>query len=522
MLRDIFSKQPSKELASKIISEYEARISLADSVDELDKIGAPPEVKAAIGRLFNSSFYGDITEEFKDSNLVNEFLNSQIKKNVSIDGTNKKNVTSINMMNPMDLSSYEQAGSQLRRLLPSPWLLHGFLCDAYWAAALSRRTLWKEVDRDGFILVSESKTSKKRIKECYQILESMNMKYKRNKMRDNLACFGNSLQRKVRNSKNGLLDIELMVVSKMAPIFDRFNDEIIGYYYYINNPDNRIIPASELDHLYTFSATSNVLAQPTLNSLVVLIEAALASQVYQNTVMQKGGLLRGLFVMKELSNGKEIINDKTYIELAETMTKYIEKRFGGIRGSGQLGFAPFVDKFIDLNHIGEMDGAWLNLNKDVALRTCSMFGVPPERIGLERGSQYKNQAEVFDSISLNFDNELYWTVGIVDDYINTLLEEIGYGDVKVAINGEFSSISLAAGDLLLKISQAAAEAITVDEWRIKVMKWSPHPDPKIGASYVGELKSTTEVAKALSTELRHYKVGDKEFVKHHPSEIVFY
>lgn len=452
---------------------------------------APDRVKNSFLNLHKVGIDSDITEVVKATSDVNTFL---------MDSYIEKNFTNATNLSPRDLVGFEAAGSVLRRLYPSPFQISGFLSENYSPAVKARRELWKEVDRDGFVLKSTSK-SPKYVREALDFLNNFSTngrdcRYLINKLRDNVSIFGNFLvyrftdRRKKYKQERG----DLLLMEKCSPLFETDNDLIRAWQYFHDNQVTVFSP-SELDHQFTYSARTNVMGQPILSSLVVDIEAALHWTIYNNTVMQKGGMMRGILALKDIGNGSQVINDKTYIDLAEQLTKWYDRRFGGIRGSGQIAVGPFVDKFFDLGKIGEMDGAGMNLSDRVAVMTCEAFGVPPERAGYTRGSQYKNTAEVFDSIALGLDNEIYYTTQLVFDYLNMVLAENGYGDVTIEGKGEFSSTSKAAAEFLEKIALAyknsGALTMTVNEFRTRIMRWNSLEN-EIGDKFIGEVMSADD------------------------------
>lgn len=436
----------------------------------------------------------DTSTLMMDAKVVNDYICGQM--NV------EKNFPTATTLSPRDLMGYEQAGSTLRRLYPNPFQVNAFVAENYWAAAKSRKELWKEVDRDGFTIKADTKISPKEAKRALDFLDNLSsngrdMRYLVNKLRDNLCTFGQFVNYEEVKKVKGERDVKLhlFVMEKLQPIINRDTDTIISWEYYLNHGQASFAP-NVVDHIYTFSCRSNVLGQPALGPVIVDIEAAMHSSIYQNTVMQKGGMIRGLLSLKDLGNGQQVINDKAYMSLADELTKFYDKRFGGVRGAGQLAVAPFLDKFFDLNKVGEMDMAYKTLNEAIGIRTATMFGVNPERIGLTRGSQYKNEAEVFDSISLSFDNEIYYTTGLVFDYLNKKLDENGFQGIRLGSKGEFSSISKAAAIFAKEIASTKTKMITVNEFRTRVLRWDPLDGPD-GDAYIGDVNTVQDMSKAI-------------------------
>lgn len=455
-------------------------------------LDADPETIRSFGRLheIGSDLKYDQSVLADDAKRVNDHLCNKL--NV------EKNFPTSTTLSPRDLMGYQQAGSTLRRLYPNPFQVAAFVSENYWAAWKSRRELWKEVDRDGFVLKSESKQSPKRLREALDYLDNLSTngrdaKYFINKCRDTVSTFGNLVT--YPEKRKGQDKLFLFVMENLQPVIDREKDQIIRWEYYLQHGQASFSP-SQVDHVFTYSCRTNVMGTPALSPVIVDVEAAMHSSIYQNTVMQKGGMLRGLLALKDLGNGKQVVNDKSYMDLADQLTKWYDRRFGGVRGAGQLAVAPFLDKFFDLNKVGEMDMAYKTLNEAIGIRTATMFGVNPERIGLSRGSQYKNEAEVFDSISLSFDNEMYYTSGLVFDYLNKKLEEAGFEGIYLGARGEFGAISKAAAMFALALAQTKTKIITVNEFRTRVLRWEALDGPE-GDKFVGDVNTQQDLSKAI-------------------------
>lgn len=489
---------------------------------------APQRIKDSFLKINSVGLDNNVKEAFEVTNTVNQYLSDLV-----VD----KTYGTATSLSPRDLVGYEAAGSTLRRLYPSPFQINAFLGENYWVAAKCRKELWKEVDRDGFVLKSTSK-SKNHLRNALDFLNKLDatsgrdVKFLRNKIRDNLATFGNSLMHRFKSNKKGYKQerLDVLLMEKVLPQFYPNRDEVELWNYFIGYSGIVLYP-EQVDLVYTFSSRTNVMGAPPLGPIVVDIEAAMHSSIYNNTVMQKGGLLRGILALKDINNGGGVINDKTVIDLAEQLTKWYDRRFGGVRGAGQLAVGPFVDKWIDMNKIGEMDGACLTLNDKVGLRTCGVYGVPAGRCNLAPGSQYTNNAEVFDTISLSFDNEIYWTQGLSDDYLNIILAENDFGDVRIEPRGEFSSISKAAAEFLNYISMAYKNSgcliMTVNEFRTRILRWEALDGP-IGDMYIGEILSqddprrmALQAAGPPSSNKKRFE-DDEGVISYNPNELLYY
>lgn len=441
------------------------------------------------------------------------------------------------MISGRETPGYAQAGSILRKMYPNEFLLHAFLAEAYWASVKSRKELWVETDRDSYTLIASPSVPKKTIKQIYNTLEQLKVPFYRNKFRDSLLVFGNVVLVNKRNKFGGLLEFNPLLMEKVEARYDRNADQITGWDYTVGQK-RFFIPYDNADHLKVYNARSNVIGTPCTNSIIVDIEAALQAAIYNNNLMQKGGLLKVLIGMKEPALGN-IVNDKVQLNLAEEFQKWAERRFGGVRSAGQMAFIPMLDSVHILNKISEMDAAWTKLDDKTASKTSLLYGLYPERIGLARTTQYENKVLVTNDLALSLDNNNYYVQNIVDEYITrtVILEGMGIDNVKIQASGDFSAISKTAADTGLAIAQMGVDAVTVDEWRVEYM----HVDPlggELGQKFLGEFlrkippkgspqlsQSDLDAIRVLGPSRQYipeYREVECSFVKHKRKNIAFY
>lgn len=463
----------------------------------IDKLPVHPDLKKTVKTAFNRF----VTDDY-DGNEGQKRTDLQIIRDASEVGLmdlTERNTKAFNLLNsPGNAAGYQPGGSVLRKIYPREFALHSFLAEAYWAAAKSRKELWVDTHRDDYVLAASDSVSKKTIKLINGVLEDLNVRYYRNLLRDIVLVNGNAVIANKRNKFGGLIEINPLLMERVDPHYNTTNSILEGWDYYWDNSRPVFLPYDSVDHIKTYSARSMVLGQPALTSVVTDIEAALQASIYNNNVMQKGGLLSVVFRLKnpDGSNG-QIISDKVSLNLADEFTKWLERRFGGIRGSGQIAFIPMVEGVDVLNKIGEMDNAWSNLDDKVAIKSCGLLGLFPERIGIMRTSQYQNKQTVDDSMSLSMDNNNYYVQDLVDEYLTRVIikEGLGIDNVKIQASGEFSATTKTSAEVGKIISEMGADVMSVDEFRVKVMHLEPLGG-ELGAKFLGQVTREAAMQKA--------------------------
>jgi hypothetical protein len=432
-------------------------------------------------------------------------------------------------MTGREVAGYAPSGSLLRKLYPAEFMLHSFLSEAYWAYVKARKELWVETNRDGYALVAESKTAKRDIKYIYKTCQDLKVNYYRNKLRDTVLVMGNALMDNKKNKFGGIVELKPLLMEKITERYDRNFDYLLGWDYTTGNK-KIFIPYDQVDHLATYNSRSMILGAPACNSVIVDMEAALQAAIYNNNIMRKGGLLSIIVRMKDPQNSS-IINDKVSLNLADEFSRWMEKRFGGIRGSGGMAFIPSVDGIDVLNKVSEMDAAWVNLDDRTARKTSLCLGVPPERIGILNGSQYKNVTNVTDNLALSFDNNNYYVQDIVDDYLTRVIiqEGMGIDGVRIQGSGEFSAISKIGAEVGLLIAQMGVDVMTVNQFRVEILHIDPLEGPA-GDKFLGEfLRKEKDLAspgltKAIG-QAKHFLPEYQEYksskIKYKAKELAF-
>lgn len=492
-------------------------VNKIDTVKNVLKANLAPEdynLIPMIENLQNTELYGDIVNVVKERSRTDRAATKALGR-IPAERRDK----TLSFLNNLGAVGYEAAGSVLKKNYPNPFAPYAFLADNYWAADKARREMRVDIQRDGYALIAPDRTSKQRIKAVNKILDELQIPTFWVEWADHVNTFGNVWLDVDKNLMGGIGPgkIKMLLPEKVVPIYDRYN-EFIEFIEYDVQGKRILYPWDKLDHIMTYNARSFQLGSPCLTSMIVEIEADLQAALYNNTVMQKGGLIRGVLALSAPDDG-HIINEESYVDYASKMQLLINKKFSGVRGAGGLLAMFGIDNFFDLNKIGEIDGIYQKSSDRTAGRTALLHGIPPERLGIHNSSQYQNNAQVTDSMSLSTDNNQYYLTTLVSNYINEkiLKERLGIEDITISAAGEFGSVSKLAAEFGKFIAQMGCDSVTVNEFREKVLHWEPLPTA-LGDKFVGELlnqKDVPSMTKAVGPAyIPQMMYGGQEFKKH--------
>lgn len=483
MLDSWFSKKP---------------ITKAEHEVFIDKLPLHPEFKATVTKSFNR-FAADQYDETDDGRELKQRDLEIIRDASEVGVMDMLNVSKKNYLPGVANTggSYQPGGSILKKLYPNEFALHSFLAEAYWAAASSRKHLWVDMHRDDFVLAAAPSVNKKTIKLINGVLDDLNVRYYRNLLRDIALVTGNVVLDNQRNKFGGLLKLNPLLMERVSPHHN--NAGVMDGWSYFDGYKPQFLPYDSVDHIKTYSARSMVLGMPALASVIVDIEAALQAAIYNNYVMQKGGLLSVVFRLKNPTDkdGSPMIGDQVSINLADQFTNWLSKKFGGVRNAGQFAFIPNVEGVDVLNKIGEMDSAWTNLDEKTAIKTSVLLGVFPQRNGVVLKSQYENKQTVDDTMSLSMDNHNYYVTSLIDEYLTRVIikEGMGIDNVMIEATQEYSSTTKTMAEVGEIMAKGGANTVLVDEWRTKVMHWEPLGGD-LGSKFLGEVDREAALKKA--------------------------
>lgn len=465
-----------------------------------------PRVLSAFQDLQDISKIADVESAFKTIDYLHKTYTSVMPS--QIDRTIEKNYAPIAM--GTTAIGFDAAGSVLRRLYPHPFQMFAFIADNYWPARACRWAVIDEVNRDGWVLVAKENIPKYQIKAAYNVLKDIDIDEKRLRLIDTLGTFGNAWVLNTKNAFGGFQELECLLPERMVPDWDRFQDKVTQWIY-LQGTRKIVFNLDEVDHIKNITPRSNVMGNPCLAPVVVDVEAAMHSSVYNNTLMQKGGLIQAVIALGKMETSS--INDKTSIQTALAMQKYLDKRFSGVRAGGGLAVIPNVENIHILNKIQEMDTAFKNQNNLAELRVCSSYGVPPERIFKPRGSQYRNTVEIADSTALAFDNRIFYLVKKIDEYINTKIiqEYLGIRGIRLQQRGEFNSLTKTVAEVAAALAQAKAGLMSVDEFRVRLLHFEPFGG-ELGRVLIGSMVEDPVTGQLMLPTILAPENPDVEFI----------
>lgn len=414
------------------------------------------------------------------------------------------------------VSGYSAAGSVLRRMYPNPFALFAFIGENHWAAVKARRHNRIEFERDKYIFVTDPRVGKKEVKRVQQGLQDLGFPAARSDYFDHIKTFSNFWVLRDKNALGGVTDLNLLLPERLLPIYNF--DDIVGWEYTWNNKRIRL-SLDQVDHVKTYSLRSPTLGSPILSPAVVDIEADLHASVYNNTLWQKGGLIKAIVALDPLEG--DSINVNSFLSFAQTLQEIFSRQHSGVRGAGQLLFSPNVKGVHNIMNPRDLEGANKETSEKTAIKVCELLGCPPEVLGISRSSQYVNKASIMDFASMSIDNDNYYCASLVDSFINEVIikEIMGVEGIQIQQSGEFGAVAAMAADFAFKISQSGADIVTVNEFRTKVLHWEPLPGSE-GEQFIGKYKNESLLLKAASpttTPAEKKELLEKLFGKEHQS-----
>lgn len=396
----------------------------------------------------------------------------------------------VGLLGPVTGVGYEPAGSVLRKLYPNPLSTVGFVCDNYWVCQKARREVRVEVIMDSYNFNTLAATSKKRIRLAWEVLMDLGLLQNVDEIVDQLNCYANCWLRPEYNAFGGLTSYTILQPDRIRPYWNTSKHYIQGWYY-DDNGYQKLYGKDELVHLKTYSARTQEMGAPPISSLIVDLEAAMFASVYNNTLFQKGGMVGHLIALK--SDPKAAINERGQSLVAEIMQAKWDKRFAGVRGTGQTILSPMIENLFRMSVPGEMDGTHQHLIDNVDRKAALLLGVSPERIGVPITSQYQDKGLTSDRVIEAFDNNVSYLSGIAYAFFTQVLhQQMDMTDIIITSGGAYKTMAVAAAQYAKLLAESGG-VITVDEFRTMVLKL-----PAFGGELGGRLLDVSVNRKADS------------------------
>lgn len=513
-----------KELNKELRAAHAGTTAVATEVIKMMPENVAQDLEHSLAKLHSSSFLADPIAATQEINHFNQNMVEAVK---NLPAGNRQKA--FNIMSGQDAVGYEPAGSMLRRLYPNPFAVYAFLGDNYWAAVRSRREVRVEVEKDGIILNSLERTAQRKVKLVYNVLKELDLLNLRVGVIDHLNLFGNAWLKPIKNPQGGILKYELLLPEHIVPIWDNNKETILGWEYTIG-AKRELFAYADLVHLKTYSARTQWLGSPGLCSVVVDMEASMFASLFNNTVFQKGGMIGSIVSLKNVEPNT-LINEKSFSLLADAVQSKFERRYGGVRGAGQIIISPYVDKVHPLMKLGEMDASFQALTVMTDRKVAQLLCCAPEKIGIPMTSQYQDKGLVADRIAESFDNNVLYLSGIFDNWVNVdiIADKMNFKDVNIQSGGAYKAQSVAAGQYGVHLA-ATGGVITRDEYRVDVLKKEPFGgdigrqllDNSRNRDMVGGENAPGAAPPELGPALPDYAYKRMRWVKHNPHDIVTY
>jgi hypothetical protein len=197
------------------------------------------------------------------------------------------------------------------------------------------------------------------------------------------------------------------------------------------------------------------------------------TDLYVNTLMQKGGLVGNLVSFKTDKAFTDLLSSSSWSLLAEETQKMWDKRDAGVRGSGKTVFSPFVEKVHKLSNPSELKGVFDDFVTRTESGTAQLLGCAPEYVGIPMTSQYQDKGMTADRIGESFDSDAQYLSDIYYGFLNRFIKEkLGCDDIIIVAGGAYKTRAVAAAQYGKYMADMGC-VITVDEYRMDVLHMEP-------------------------------------------------
>lgn len=381
-----------------------------------------------------------------------------------------------------DVYGYRPAMARLYGLFQNnPFGIYAFVARHHWAVRTAMQVIRDEITNDGFQLVGQKGTTKKRLKDVYRQLKAMNVFQLRIDIACHLKLYGNAWILPHKNLMGGPGGLELLAPPRLMPVIDPNTDQIVGWEYTIGR-NTYTYPKNKIFQLYQYTVDNyKEIGDPPLTPAILAIEADLAGDSYTNQQMQRGGFM-GLILNMKVQNSDPISGDEE--DLVDDLQDKIDAQFSGVKAAQTVLVTKDLDKAIQLKP--PTDNVFDLLHQQAAKTVATCLGVPPEKIAISRSSTLQYiPSLVEDSVNAQFDKSLNALIMLVDEFLNEkiLRELLGITDVRIVASGRYGALTKNAADTIKTIADAGP-LITVNQALDRILGWEPLPPDNPRGNYV--------------------------------------
>lgn len=375
---------------------------------------------------------------------------------------------SFGMFGVTDLFGYRPQGTQFWNLFPNPFGIFGYLAENYWPVQVCRFAYFREILSDGYYKVGNAANFDK----AQRIMDSFGISDLRPILADYLKIFGNFWLWPKNNLLGGLKDLKILLPHYLRPLMTPDGQKIMGWEYQVGFGTVQFGINEILHQVYRRSMRHYDIGNPILGSLLVDIEADIQGSMYNNMVMQKGGLY-GLAVLMDNPKGPTVpgVNGLT-------MARQVEAELRANHSGARSGFETIVlsgaKDVKSLGSLKDMDGAFHKTSDKVAKQVAHVLGVPHEELGIvTNANQQYHAARLQDYNAVLFDKAIEEVVSVVDKFINTrLLPLMGITDVQIRACKRYNSLTRTATQSLLDLA-SIENFMSHDQALVEILKLPP-------------------------------------------------
>lgn len=422
--------------------KQEQQASVSKEAVELAQTDQIKRAQAVLSCLSNPENYKDPNIAFQLQNELKEIMKPIVKEKGSEIFREVDKVLGYGAYGVNDLFSIRPQGTSFFNVTDNPWEIFAYLAENYWAVQICRDEILKAVKGDGWYPVGDKKNFdvfRKRVKE-------MGLDEMYYQLCDHAKIYGNWWIWKKR-SMLGSVDLEVLIPRFLRPIYSMDRSRIIGYYYQVGNTNLRLKPEEVIHGRWRPSHRARQLGSPPLGATLVDIEAALKGSMFNNMVMDKGGLY-GIAVLMDSPKGN--VPGNSQLELMKQMEREFRANQSGARAAYDTVFLAGARDIKQMSPLKEMDGAWRGTSDVAARQSSKIMGVPFEWVIDTTSHEQYHAASLEDMNILRFDTTINELEEVILGFMNTdIVQYMGIPGVFFKAKKRYNSRTKAGAELLL-------------------------------------------------------------------------
>ncbi len=424
--------------------------------------------------LFSHKSRSDINSYLDASRELSGLYKEALVKNK---GLSKRRKDAISLVSMSDLYGYKPGMSRLYNLFSqSPFGLFAFISRHHPAIRGCLQAILNEISNDGYVLISEKGTTRKRLKDVYRRLKDARIPDMRLTLAKHLKIYGNAWVLPHNNILGGKSDVmQILSPPRILPDIDPVTDRIRGWLYKPGPGVGTInLPVDKVWHLRLFSVDDyRPIGDPPLGPAILDIEADMFASAFNNEVFQKGGLL-GIILSIKTPESIDPFSDEE-LDFTEELQEKIDTQFSGAKAGQSILASPNIENVYNANPIGKLDASYTKLHYEAYKTIALCMDVPPEKIAVSRSDNLQYiPSLVEDSVNTAFDKSLNSLISYVDNFINekVIKERFSIDDIIIQAGGRYGALTLNACEAISTLANAGP-IITVNDAYEKILGWEP-------------------------------------------------